>query len=60
MADEEISMRAECIEDASKLDGDVSGPDDSDTLRLFFEIDEHIQGDTDTRCPDLTVTWDSR
>jgi len=43
---EEMGLGSEGVEDTGEFDGDITGTHDDDSLRLVFEVEEAIRGDT--------------
>lgn len=46
VADEEMSLRAEGVEHAGEFDGDVTGSNNGDLLRLLIDVEETVGVDT--------------
>jgi hypothetical protein len=54
-ADEEVGLGSEGVEDAGELDGNVTGSDHNDPLRLVFELKETIRADTEACSGDFLI-----
>ena len=59
MSNDEMSLCTESVKDTSKLDGNVSGPNNDDLLWLFLDIKESIGIDTVRCARDVIIRWDS-
>lgn len=60
VADEEVGLGAKAVEDASELDGNVAGTDDSDALGLRLDVEEAVRVDAERSAGDLGVGGDRR
>jgi len=60
VSDQQVRLCAERVEHAGKLDRDVSGSDDGDSLRLLLDVEEAVRVDSVRGTRDLVIGGDGR
>ena len=60
VSDQQVRLCAERVEHAGKLDRDVSGSDNGDSLRLLLDVEEAVRVDSVRGTRDLVIGGDGR